>query len=195
MTYRSQLQLFFHPKAFNTSGEDSERPNAAIHLTYVASEKKPLTTTLRFFLQLLQATLHALPQCSTKLSDLLTLVSDGWDTAMGVAESERRLNLEALTTSRILSDEQLAIEADVLLVKVKTKVRATFALRAGVGPDMKLNVKAEPTVAVVYGEQYNEKNMTEFVKNAVGEEIEGWDVAVRGMREKLIARGAKGARK
>ncbi|EME48503.1 hypothetical protein DOTSEDRAFT_141595 [Dothistroma septosporum NZE10] len=195
MTYRSQLQLFFHPKAFNINGESSERPNAAIHLTYVASGKKPLTTTLRFFLQLFQATLHALPQSSTKLSDVLTLVSGGWDKAMGIAESERRLNLEALTTPRILSDEQLAIEADVLLVKVKTKVRASFALRAGVGADMKLSVKAEPTVAVIYGEQYNEKNMTEFVKNAIGDEVEGWDVAVRGMKEKLIARGAKGARK
>ena len=114
---------------------------------------------------------------------------------MGVAESERRLNLEALTTSRIMPDEQLAIEADVLLVKVKTKVRASFALRAGVDPDMKLNVKTEPGVVVVYGEQYNEKNMTEFVKNAAGDEVEGWDLAVRGMREKLIARGAKGVRK
>lgn len=195
MTYRSQLQLFFHPKAFDTNSEDSDRPNAAIHLTYVGSEKKPLTTTLRFFLQLLQATLHALPQCSTKLSDFLSLASDGWDTALGVAESERRLNLEALASSRILSDEQLAIEADVLLVKVKTKVRASFVLRAGVGPDMKLSVRADSTVAVVYGEQYNEKNMTEFVKNVAGDGVEGWDLAVRGMREKLIARGAKGARK
>ncbi|CAK4030654.1 Hypothetical predicted protein [Lecanosticta acicola] len=199
MTYKSELQLFFHPRALSRSSEDSlERPNAPIGLTYIEEGKKPMTTTLRFFLQFLRACLQGLPQCTTKISALLGLVSSGWDTASSVAEAERRLNLETLTESRIVSDEQLAVEAQVLLAKVKTKVRATFDVSARLvedGDELKVDVRCEPRVTVVYGEQYNERNMGEFLKNAVGDGVEGWDDAVRGMREKLIARGAKGSRK
>lgn len=61
MTYKSSLQLFFHPSAFRNPGQEaSNRPNAPIGLTYTGTTQ-PLPTTLRFFLQLLRASLHALP--------------------------------------------------------------------------------------------------------------------------------------
>lgn len=197
MTYKGEIQLFFHPQAF---AQGQELPNAPIRLTYIADvqpayKKKPLTTTLRFFLQLLQATLQGLPQCTTKLCDLLHLVSQGWDTATAVAETERRLSIEALTESRIVGDERLAIEATVLLPNVKTKVRATFEVTAIVGADLTVRTHVQPKVLVVYGEQYNEKNMAEFLKGTIGSGFENWNSAVKGMREKLIARGVKGARK
>lgn len=197
MTYKGDLQLFFHPQAF---AQEQEVPNAPIRLTYIADtqpvyKKKPLTTTLRFFLQLLQATLQGLPQCTSKLSDLLSLVSKGWDSAIALAETERRLSIEALTESRIVGDEKLAVEATVLLPKVKTKVRATFEVTAMVGADLEVRTHVQPRVAVIYGEQYNEKNMGEFLKSTIGSGFDAWDSAVRGMRAKLIARGVKGARK
>lgn len=196
MTYKSELQLFFHPKAFQQSSiDEDERPNAPIRLLYIADSKRPLTTTLRFFLQFLQATLHALPQCTTKISSLLALVSNGWTTACSIAESERRLNIETLTDAKIVSDERLAIESTILLPDVRTKVRATFAVEASVSPDLQMRCGVDAKVLVVYGEQYNEKNMSEFLRGLVGEGIGGWDRALRALREKLIARGAKGVRK
>lgn len=197
MSYKAELQLFFHPQSFKRSDDDGEEaPNGPIRLTYIAdTNKKPLTTTLRFFLQLLRASLHGIPQCTTKISDLLAFVSNGWATAAQAAECERRLNLEALTESRIVSDEQLAITSSVLLTKVRSKVRATFELDVHVDEDLKVQCAVKPSVEVVYGEQYNEKNMTEFLRTLVGDGVEGWDLALRQMRQKLIARGAKGARK
>lgn len=197
MTYRGEIQLFLHPEAF---AQEQEQLNAPVRLTYIADthmpyKKKPLTTTLRFFLQLLQATIQGLPQCTTKLCDLLSLVSKGWDTAVALAETQRRLSIEALTESKIMGDERLAVEATVLLPKVRTKVRATFEVTATVGADLEVRTHVRPKVLVVYGEQYNEKNMGEFLRSIVGTGLESWDGAVRGMREKLIARGVKGARK
>ncbi|KAI7154795.1 Spc7-domain-containing protein [Hortaea werneckii] len=201
MTYKSQLQLFFHPLAFHAPSQQGSqsRPNAPIGLQYIVQDRneqpKELTTTLRFFLQLIRASLHALPQCETRVPDLLSLVSGGWDTALEVAESERRLALETLTTSRIVSDERLAIEATLLLPKVRTKVRVAFELLAAIGEDMGLSTTTEITGLVVYGEKYNEGFMKKFITERVHGVAEGWSESVREMREALIAKGAKGMRK
>lgn len=200
MTYRSELQLFFHPAAFLVPSAQAakSRPNAPISLSYIAQDRhhdpKDLTTTLRFFLQLLRASLHALPQCTTRVADLLALVSNGWDTAQSVAEVERRLDLETLTASRIVSDERLAIESTILLVKARTKLRVTFELLAAVGEGMELSMTVESKAKVVYGEQYNEAKMTKFVNERVGG-VDGWSDAVRELRERLVAQGMKGFKK
>ena len=191
MTYKSQLQLFFHPVAFQSASRSKQ--NKPISLTYTGSQS--LGTTLRFFLQLLRASLQGLPQSVTRVPDLLNFVSSGWDTALSVAEAERRLNLEAITESRIVSDEKLAISSTVLLPKVRTKVRVTLDVAAAISEDgdsMELTTNVEPSVQVVYGEQYNEKKMTEFIGKEISGSTDGWDGAVRELREKLIARGAKG---
>ena len=150
---------------------------------------------MRFFLQLLRASLHAIPQCSTPVSDLLALVSNGWNTALSVAEAERRLDLESVTDSRIVSDERLSIESTILLPKVRTKVRVTFELLAAVGNGMELSTTTEARAWVVYGETYDEKNMTKFVNERTGDVADGWGNAVREMKAKLVAKGVKGVRK
>ena len=201
MAYKSHLQLFFHPANFNThcANKTSAAPaNAPISLTYTAATQP--TTSLRFFLQLLRASLQALPQFSTTVSALLNLISSGWDIALAVAEAERRLVLETPTSARILSDERLLMEAEILLRDVKTKVRVGYEISAAVATrdddsdSLELSVNVEPAVRVVYGEPYNETKMQEFVKKNVGGEVEGWDTAVRQLRTRLIARGAKGAK-
>lgn len=194
MTYKSQLQLFFHPAAFASNAKSNNKP---ISLTYTPNQQ--LSTTLRFFLQLLRAALQALPQSSTRVADLLALVSGGWDTALSVREAERRLHLEGMTESRIVSDERLCISSRLLLPKVRTKVRVSFDVGASVsvneGESMELSTSVEPSVKVVYGEQYNDKKMTEFLQKEVGNGIEGWDGAVRELRERLLARGVKGGKR
>lgn len=193
MTYKSQLKLFFHPLAFQTGGQS--RQNSPISLTYTGS--RDLGTTLRFFLQLLRASLFALPQFSTKVVDLLNLVANGWTTALEISAAEKRLNMEAMTESRIVSDERLTISSTLLLPKVRTKVRVSFVIAAAVGEaegeeTLELSTTVEPSVKVVYGEQYHEKKMTEFVAKEIGDGFEGWEGVVRELREKLIARGPKG---
>ncbi|KAI7354724.1 hypothetical protein KC336_g22303, partial [Hortaea werneckii] len=60
VTYKSQLQLFFHPLAFHVPSQQmsTSRPNAPIGLQYIVQDRneqpKELTTTLRFFLQLIR---------------------------------------------------------------------------------------------------------------------------------------------
>lgn len=200
MSYKSQLQLFFHPASFQIANQPAtSRPNAPISLSYIAQDReqrpRELTTTLRFFLQLLRASLHALPQSTTSIADLLALVSKGWTTALAVAESERRLDIESMTDARIVSDERLAIECTILLPKVRTKVRVAFELLAAVGEGMELSSTTEARAWVVYGEKYNEENMSKFVRERIGDEGKGWCDAVREMRSKLVAKGAKGVRK
>lgn len=199
MSYKSHLELYFQPSAFQTEDSSTNRQNADIALTYVANptpyKTLPLTTTLRFFLQLLRASLHALPQCTTRIPDLLRLVSSGWDTALAVTEAERRLGVESLTDVRILSDERLAVDCNVLLPIVRTKVRATYEVAAAVGEGMELSIHATPSVKVVYGERFNEKKMTEFLVSQTGKGIEGWELAVREVRARLVAKVAKGSAK
>lgn len=196
MTYRGQLQLFFHPGAFRQPDQQTQdQPNAPISLVYIPI--KPLSTTLRFFLQLLRASLQALPQNSTRVPDLLHLVSSGWDTAQAVGEAERRLHIEGMTEARIVSDESISISSIILLSKVRTKVRVAFHVSAAVGTGeedgLELSTSVSSDVKVVYGEPYNERKMSEFVAKEVGDDFEGWSDVVRDLRERLVARGAKGA--
>lgn len=193
-TYQGQLQLFFHPAAFfQPSQRNTDRPNAPISLIYTST--KPLNTTLRFFLQLLRASLQALPQSTTRVPDLLHLVSRGWDTAQSVAEAERRLAIEGMTEARIVSDESMSMSALILLPKVRTKVRVAFDISAAVGAGeegtLELSTTVSSAVKVAYGEPYNEKKMSDFVAKEIGDGFEGWASVVRDLRERLVARGSK----
>lgn len=190
MTYKSSLQLFFHPSAFRNPSQDADsRPNAPIGLTYTGSNQ-PLPTTIRFFLQVLRASLHALPQSATKVSSLLRFVSSGWDTALSVAESERRLAIEGLTDTRIVSDERLSVSSFILLPKLRTKVRVSFDVLAAIGEELALSESVEVDAKVVYGEALNEKKLREVLQGSVGGGVEGWDGAVREVRQLLLSKGA-----
>jgi kinetochore protein Spc7/SPC105 len=201
MQYKSQLQLFLHPNAFITASNQPPtiRPNSPISLTYIARHRdqkpKELTTTLRFFLQLLRASLHALPQCTTSTKDLLHLISTGWGTALTVAESERRLNIECPTESRIISDERLAIESTLLLPKVRTKIRTCFEIFANVTEALEMDTNVNVATKVVYGEPYDEKKMTGAVGKVVGGGLEGWAEALRDLKGRLVKQGGKGMRR
>lgn len=200
MTYKSQLQLFFHPNAFLTPSQPKKTcPNAPISLSYIARDRneqpQELSTTLRFFLQLLRASLLALPQCTTGVVELLALVSHGWTTALKVAHAESQLAVEGVTDVRIVSDERLAMDSILLLPKVRTKVRVTFELLAAIREGIELCTTVEASAKLIYGEQYDEKKMTSLIAKAVGDSYGEWANLVRGLKDRLVAQGTRGMRK
>ncbi|KAF2454348.1 hypothetical protein BDY21DRAFT_353710 [Lineolata rhizophorae] len=101
--------------------------------------------------------------------------------------------------------------AVVLLAGLRTKVRVGFEVEAEAGLDVRgeetgcpratptLNVRVGTTAEVVYGERYKEDKMAEFLSSYVGEKVRNpaemgvWADAVRELRDRLVARGKKGA--
>lgn len=193
MTYRSTLQLFFHPSSFNTSISSQE--NAPIGLTYIADTREhrsqPLTTEKRFFLQIIRAQLQCLQQSTTSIPSLLHFITSSWASACAVAEESRLLFTQLITSSSIVSDEQLTIHATILLQAMVTKVEVRFEVnvksREGV-ETTKTKIKA--TARVVYGEALKEIMMGEFVEKRIGQGS-SWVEAVCELEEKLRARGKR----
>jgi len=203
MTYREQLRLFFDTSAFAQMVPRSprKRDNKPISLTYIADADEhhpsPLTTEKRFFLQLMRVQLQCLVQRETKTKDLLAFVSKGWDAACNVSETLRRLAMENMVETSILSDERLGVKAVLLLPKVQTKVHLSFEISASTGSadgDEVLRLKTSVDVSgkVVYGEQYKEGKMGDFLKARVGASMQGAEGAVRDLKARLIATGRKG---
>ncbi|KAH0336095.1 Spc7-domain-containing protein, partial [Aureobasidium melanogenum] len=197
MSYANTLQLYFNTTSFKiTSSAHATNPtNSPISLTHITPIS--LTTEKRFFLQLMRAQLQCLDQKTISLKQLLSFVQRGWDAASLIAEQVRCLTLEQLVNVSILSDERLAIDVCILLPKVETKVKVSLRLTATLSdPDAQdLDIKNEIDVdaKVVYGEPYNEKNMSEFVgKRVRGQGSEGWDATIRELRTRLVATGRKG---
>ena len=204
MTYRSTLQLYFNPAAFlsatSTTPAVSRSPskqavaNAPISLTYVA-DNEPLTTEKRFFLQLLRAQLHMIDQSCTSARSLLSFISNGWDTADAVAETVRKLQLEHPVEVKILSDENMRVEVSMLLAALQTKVALGFEVQACVtedGPDMKLELGTATSGKIVYGEQFKEAGMGEFLEQRLGKAMDGAETAVRELKLRMEKRARKG---
>ncbi|KAF1841793.1 Spc7-domain-containing protein [Cucurbitaria berberidis CBS 394.84] len=201
MTHLNDLELYFQPSAFATG---TNSPNASISLAYVGDSAtphpRPLTTSKRFFLQLIRAHLHCIPQSQTRISSLLTLVKDSWATALAVTEGIHWLEHNYITEEFILSDERMAIASNMLLPTVQTKVKVTFEVGVGIGKegvDADVGMKAE----IVYGEKYGEEKMGAFLRDFCGSEVkkvEGMSVWADGMLDlasRLKKTGRKGERK
>lgn len=199
-TYLNDLELFFHPSSFKTA---SGGENAAISLSYVGAESRlsnkkprPLTTTKRFFLQLLRAQLHCIPQCQTTVASVLKTISSGWQHALAVSEAVRLLNQTCMTEELILSDERMAVDAMLLLPTLHTKVRVRVEIAAGVEEET-IGTQVRVVAKVLYGEKYDEPKMGEFLSKFTGvcvgqiEEMGKWVEGVEDLRKRLIQRGKK----
>ncbi|KAF2501476.1 Spc7-domain-containing protein [Lophium mytilinum] len=198
MTHLNDLELYFYPESFATG---KNTPNGSISLSYVGDSAtphpRPMTTSKRFFLQLLRAHLQCLPQSETRIPDLLKVIKNGWATARAVAEGVQCLSHTYITEESILSDERIAIRSAMLLPTLQTKVKVTFEVGVGIGNDgveTSVSTKAE----VVYGEKYKEDKMREFLSQYVGdsvkaeEEMKVWADAVLDLANRLRSRGRKG---
>ncbi|OAG10484.1 Spc7-domain-containing protein [Paraphaeosphaeria sporulosa] len=200
MTYKNDLELYFQPSAFATG---ADTPNASISLTYVGNSAtphpRPLTTSKRFFLQLIRAHLHCIPQSQTRVKDLLDVIKNGWATASAVAEGVRWLEHSYITDETILSDERMAVSSNMLLPTLQTKVRVTFEIGVSLGPEgaeTEVTAKAE----LVYGEKFKTEKMGTFLEHHCGSKVKEekemsiWADACLDLVERLRATGRKGER-
>ena len=195
MTYRSTLELYFHPSAFNTTNESQE--NAPISLIYIADSHEhhpsPLTTEKRFFLQIIRAQLQCLQQSTTEIPTLLHFVSESWASACAITEEHRLLNTQFITNSSILSDEKVAIRATVFLQAMATKVVITSEVNVKSKDGVEaLKMKTVANARVVYGEALKEKEMSKFLEKGIaGRDGRRWVEAIMDLEERLKARGKK----
>ncbi|KAF2863277.1 Spc7-domain-containing protein [Piedraia hortae CBS 480.64] len=181
MNYRSHLQIFFNGCAF-ANAKPSMRPadnaNGPISLTYIGKPK--LTTTLRFFLQLIRARLHALPQHRTQTSSMLKMVSSGWDVATKIAEFEAGVNERNLLNTRIVSDEHLSVAAKVLIIAAKTRLRVVFDVHVA-GDDV-LQLSVNTSVSIDYG-RANKIELNDRLGKMVNSESRTWGDAVEELKK------------
>jgi kinetochore protein Spc7/SPC105 len=201
MTHLNDLELYLQPAAFMTGGNT---PNQSISLAYVGDSAtphpRPLTTSKRFFLQLIRASLHCIPQSQTRICDLLTLVKNGWDTALAVAEGVHWLEHNYITEEFILSDERMAISANMLLPTLQTKVKATFDIGVVLGSDG-VSTDVSTRAELVYGEKYGEEKMSAFLRDFCGSEVRKqddmavWADGMLDLAARLRKTGRKGERK
>jgi kinetochore protein Spc7/SPC105 len=201
MTHLNDLELYFQPSAFTTGGNT---PNLSISLAYVGDSAtphpRPLTTSKRFFLQLIRAHLHCIPQSQTHISDLLTVVRNGWAMALAVADGVRWLEHNYITEEFILSDERMGISANMLLPTLQTKVKVTFEVGVSLASD---GVQTDVTTRaeIVYGEKYGEEKMGAFLRDFCGSEVKKiddmavWADGMCDLAARLRKTGRKGERK
>jgi len=200
VTHINDLELYFQPSAFATG---ADTPNASISLTYVgdsaAPHPRPLTTSKRFFLQLIRAHLHCIPQSQTRVAELLSLVKAGWAAALAVAEGVRWLDHTYITEEYILSDERMAISTNIVLPAVQTKVKITFEIGVSLGAsgvETEVGARAE----LVYGEKYSQEKMGAFLHDFCGTQVKDqkdmtvWAEAVHDLAARLKQTGVKGER-
>ncbi|KAF2131921.1 Spc7-domain-containing protein [Dothidotthia symphoricarpi CBS 119687] len=201
MTHANDLELYFQPSAFATGDSTA---NGSISLAYIGDSAtphpRPLTTSKRFFLQLIRAHLHCIPQSQTRIAQLLTLVKNSWATALAVADGIRWLEHSYITEEFILSDERMAIAASMLLPSLQTKIKVVFEIGVsltGLEVSTETGVKAE----VVYGEKYGEEKMSAFLRDGCpsevgpGADMTGWANGMADLAVRLRKTGRKGERK
>jgi kinetochore protein Spc7/SPC105 len=201
MTHLSDLELYFQPSCFATG---SAGPNGSISLAYIGDtaqpHPRPLTTSKRFFLQLIRAQLHCIPQSTASIAQVLGLVKNGWATALAVAEGVRWLEHSFVTEESILSDERMGVVADMLLPALQTKVRVDFEIGVSMSDgdvQTEVGIKAE----VVYGEKYGEEKMGAFLRDFCGGQVKEerdmmcWADGMCDLKTRLKKTGRKGERK
>jgi kinetochore protein Spc7/SPC105 len=201
MTHSNDLELYFQPSAFMTGGNT---PNQSISLAYVGDSAtphpRPLTTSKRFFLQLIRAYLHCIPQSQTRISDLLTVVKNGWATALAVVDGVRWLEHNYITEEFILSDERMGISANMLLPTLQTKVKVTFEVGVSLSSDG-VQTDVSTRAEIVYGEKYGEEKMGAFLRDFCGSEVKKiddmavWADGMLDLATRLRKTGRKGERK
>jgi kinetochore protein Spc7/SPC105 len=206
MTYQRDIQLIFDVLSFLPN--DGSRPamkleNSPIELSYIANcgdyHVQQLTASRNFVLLNLKALLGGLQQSATKVKDFLALISEAWNKANTIEEDIRLLSLHCPTEATISDSgghhENLLVKSTLLLPPRATKVEVAF--NATFGSEGRLDtVSVEPEAKVVYGEQLDERKMSEFLAGKIAGNVlpgmrGGWGVAVRGLGERLTARGKK----
>ena len=183
--YRQTLSLQLRPAAFQPASADA----TAVRLSLINDDEP--STQERFFLQLLSARLQALDQASTPVSDVLRLVSNGWNMAMRLRNSVSDLALSHITDVEITSDESLAVSANILLRDLRSKVKVGLEIKVdGQGLEFLSSVRA--SAKVIYGQELQEGNVGKWlsgkIDNGKEQEFGKWGEAVRDLETRLVQR-------
>ncbi|KAI9767137.1 MAG: hypothetical protein M1840_005926 [Geoglossum simile] len=204
MTYRRDIKLSFDVSSFlpnDGSRSAINMKNSPIELSYIADQReyqpRRLTASKSFVLLNLRAQLGRLQQSATKVKDLLALTSEAWNKASIIEEDVRMLNLYCPTEATISGDSSrnLLVKSTLLLASRATKVEIAFT--AAFREDGSSGaVVVEPKARVVYGEQLDERKMSEFLTGKTAGTVvsgpqSGWGAAVRGLGERLVGKGKK----
>jgi len=164
---------------------------SSVSLSFIGNSEP--TKEQRFFLQLLRARLHSLDQAQTRLVDILSLVSSGWEYAGWLQSAIDELDMTFMSEAKITGDETMEVVAAIVLRDMMTKVDVTFKMTAlGEGTQIKTSIKT--TAKVAYGEVLKEATMGSFLTQKIGgdSEFRTWASAVRDLEARLVARGRKG---
>lgn len=193
MAYKREIELVFDLKSFQPG-----QANSQIDLWYIADGREhgaiAKTTEKEFFLQCIRDHVRGLSQCSTKISQLLQLVSSAWDKANYACKQISRINITFPTKTEKTSDHSITIRSSLLLVPLETKVEIALRLQ-GHSKSGAVEVGIFPEARVVYGERFNTGKIGEFLATRLGETVGGaeedWSDVVVELHEALIARGRK----
>lgn len=204
MSYRREIELVFDIAAFQQKGSrNKSQQSPRIDIWYIAAnrERNPLPSTpeKEFFIQCIRDHIRGLPLSTAPVKHLLGLVAAAWDKANTIAEQTRFLNLTSPTTVTRTSDTSVAVKSSLLLAPLQSRVEVTLNLHSVRGDGIEFTIT--PSVAIVYGEQFNVTKMTDFLSgrlsrqaiNSAGEQskMSAWGDAVLELHRKLLARGKK----
>lgn len=230
MTYRQTLQISFDAASFLVTRpharssppvQTNPESSSPITLVYIADKHPfhpvPLTTERRFFLNLIREGFQSLQPNRTKVKDMFTFIQKTWSLADTIAEETRILNLSHITTSTILSETVLTVQATLILpaLERKTKVEVQFLVDVSHSSSRRdgggggggclsgldgVLARVESKARVVYGEKFNEEKMGEFLRGRIADAVTGeaenveskgsWAVAVRELTGRLgVGRG------
>lgn len=193
MTYKREIELVFDIASFQPG-----QPNSRIDLWYIADNREtdpiPKTAEKEFFVQCLRDYVRALPQNQTAVSQILRVVSAGWDKARLVSSQISRVNLTFPTTMTKTSDSSVVIKSSLMLVPLETRVEIMLNLNGGAASEG-IEVTIAPQAKVTYGEHFNVAKVGEFLANRIGDKVgageEEWSDIMVELQQRLIARGKK----
>lgn len=205
MTYHREIELVFDASNFLANG--SRKPadgaqNSRIDLWYIAANREldpqPLTPEKDFFLQNIRDHIRGLPQAQTPIRVLLNSVSEAWNKASAVVNDIGSLNLNYPTKTAKTSDNTIVVKSGVLLKSLGTKIEIVFDLNMH-STSSGIDILLDPSANVLYGQNFNELKMKEYMLSRVGscivvnrnDDLCSWDVAVADLADKLSARGKK----
>ena len=179
MTYKRKIELIFDAAAWGPNSQPGARREAEVKY-YEPSSRLPdsphddttredvsLIEPVRgFFLDAINARVEGLPREGTIHKHLLGVVSGAWDTALLAMFNVRLLNTTHKTRVVRHGDggKTIQITSQVLVRPVKTKVEVCFVVAAAAsGSEQTFDVGVSSRAKVVYGEQFNEQKMGEFL--------------------------------
>ncbi|PHH63333.1 hypothetical protein CDD81_6107 [Ophiocordyceps australis] len=196
MTYRNEIEFVYFLNTLQALQHEAKA--SQIDLCHTDDDDTNDAEAKRMekecFLHMIRDYIGAMDDRVAILTNVLSIVSAGWDKAGWALSQLERINHRFPTSVTKTSDSSLAATVSLLLAPLKTRVEVTLRLNsrnASVGMEVTVAVEAR----VVYGEQFNAAKMAEFLTSRIGTQVgaqtEDWVEALNTLHARLISRGQK----